>query len=78
MNSLSDWLHQWHERRYRSRKDSSFRDKHDLLNKNCDDDDDYDYDFSHDYDSDDISDEDFLQNVLVITGPIGVCENLLC
>lgn len=71
VNFLHDWLHQWHERRYRSRKDTSDRDKSDMQ--------DDDYICSHsDYDSEDMNEEDSLQNVLLITGPIGVCGNLLC
>ncbi|XP_019438576.1 PREDICTED: uncharacterized protein LOC109344305 isoform X2 [Lupinus angustifolius] len=65
VNFLRDWLHQWHERRYQSRKDSSIRDKIDIQ-----DDDDYICSGS-DYDSEDINKEDSLQNVLLITGPIG-------
>ncbi|KAJ1388107.1 P-loop containing nucleoside triphosphate hydrolase [Sesbania bispinosa] len=66
VNFLRDWLHLWHERRYQSRKDASNRDK-----SNMQDGDD-DYNFSHsDYDSEDMDGEDSLQNVLLITGPIG-------
>lgn len=73
MKFLRDWLHLWHERRYRSRKDFPERDRSNLP---CSDDDDYDYSHS-DYDSEDTTEEDTLENVLLITGPIGVCENLL-
>ncbi|XP_061363887.1 uncharacterized protein LOC133307395 [Gastrolobium bilobum] len=66
VNFLRDWLHLWHERRYQSRKDSSNRDKSDMQ------DDDDDYNCSHsDYRSEDIDEDDSLQNVLLITGPIG-------
>ena len=75
MNFLRDWLHLWHERRYQRRKDSSDRDKRDMQDGD-DDDDDYKCSLS-DYDSEDINEEDSLQNVLLITGPIGVCGNLL-
>lgn len=72
MNFLRDWLHLWHERRYKSRKDISDMDKSDMR----DVDDDYKCSCS-DYDSEDINEEDSLQNVLLITGPIGVSGNLL-
>ncbi|XP_027338527.1 uncharacterized protein LOC113852450 isoform X1 [Abrus precatorius] len=66
VNFLRDWLHLWHERRYKSRKDTSMRDAE------VDDEDDGDYNCSYsDYDSEDINGEDTLQNVLLITGPIG-------
>ncbi|KAE9587188.1 putative checkpoint protein Rad17/Rad24 [Lupinus albus] len=66
VNILRDWLHQWHEKRYQSRKKSSIGDKIDIQ----DDDDDYICSRS-DYDSEDNNEEDSLQNVLLITGPIG-------
>ncbi|KAL2638228.1 hypothetical protein AAZV13_06G103200 [Glycine max] len=66
VNFLRDWLHLWHERRYKSRKDISDMDKSDMR----DVDDDYKCSCS-DYDSEDINEEDSLQNVLLITGPIG-------
>ncbi|XP_045803964.1 uncharacterized protein LOC123897403 [Trifolium pratense] len=63
---LSDWLHQWHERRYKPRKDTSNRDTRVIQ------DDDYDFICSDsDYDSEDMNEEDSLQNVLLVTGPIG-------
>jgi hypothetical protein len=68
VNFLSDWLHQWHERRYKPRKDTSNRDTRVIQ----DDDDDYICSDS-DYDSEDMNEEDSLQNVLLVTGPIGVC-----
>ncbi|KAK2442206.1 P-loop containing nucleoside triphosphate hydrolase superfamily protein [Trifolium repens] len=66
VNFLSDWLHQWHERRYKPRKDTSNRDTRVIQ----DDDDDYICSDS-DYDSEDMNEEDSLQNVLLVTGPIG-------
>lgn len=76
VNFLRDWLHSWHERRYQSRKDASNRDK---SNMQDDGDDDDEYLCSHsDCDSEDMNEEDSLQNVLLITGPIGVCGCLLC
>ncbi|KAH1255873.1 hypothetical protein AAZV13_04G206200 [Glycine max] len=69
VNFLRDWLHLWHERRYKSRKDISDMDKSDMRDVG-DDDDDYKCSYS-DYDSEDINEEDSLQNVLLITGPIG-------
>lgn len=73
VNFLRDWLHLWRERRYAGRKATSSKDKNDMQ-----DDDDGDYDCSHsDYDSEDMNEEDSLQNVLLITGPVGVCGNLL-
>lgn len=73
MKFLRDWLHLWHGRRYQSRKDFPDRDKSNMPGY----DDDYDC-FHSDYDSEDTSEEDSLENVLLITGPIGVCKNLLC
>lgn len=66
---LSDWLHQWHERRYKPRKETCKRDTRVMQD---DDDDDYMCSDS-DYDSEDMNEEDSLQNVLLITGPTGVC-----
>ncbi|KAF7816861.1 ATPase family AAA domain-containing protein 5 [Senna tora] len=67
VNILRDWLHLWHERCYRSRNDSADRDKSNMSGN-----DDDDYDCSHsDYDSEDITEEDSLENVLLITGPTG-------
>ncbi|GAU43260.1 hypothetical protein TSUD_134040 [Trifolium subterraneum] len=66
VNFLSDWLHQWHEKRYKPRKDTSNRDTRVIQ----DDDDDYICSDS-DYDSEDMNEEDSLQNVLLVTGPIG-------
>ena len=71
MNFLRDWLHLWHERRYKSRKDISDMDKSDMR----DVDDDYKCSCS-DYDSEDINEEDSLQNVLLITGPILGCAHM--
>nr|KYP55154.1 ATPase family AAA domain-containing protein 5 [Cajanus cajan] len=69
VNFLRDWLHLWYERCYKSRKDTSEMDKSDMQDA---DDDDEDYKCSNsDYDSEDINEEDSLQNVLLITGPIG-------
>ncbi|XP_050911407.1 uncharacterized protein LOC127126517 [Lathyrus oleraceus] len=65
VNFLSDWLHQWHERRYKPRKKTCQRDTRVMQ-----DDDDYMCSDS-DYDSEDMNEEDSLQNVLLITGPIG-------
>ncbi|KAI9097944.1 hypothetical protein K1719_025715 [Acacia pycnantha] len=66
---LRDWLQLWHGRRYQSKKDSLYRDKGDMQG---DDNDDADYDCSHcDYDSEDMTEEDSLENVLLITGPAG-------
>lgn len=70
MNFLRDWLHLWHERLYQCRKDSSNRDR-----SNRQDDDDYICSDS-DYAPEDINEEDSVQNVLLITGPIGVRENI--
>ncbi|CAK8570335.1 unnamed protein product [Lathyrus sativus] len=60
---LRDWLHLWHERRYKNRKGSSNKDHLDILNVdsdyNCPD---------RDYAS---KDEGSLKNVLLITGPVG-------
>ncbi|XP_028774992.1 uncharacterized protein LOC114731905 isoform X2 [Neltuma alba] len=65
---LRDWLQLWHGRRYQRRKDALYRDKVDMQG----DDDDHDYVCSHyDYDSEDMTEEDSLENVLLITGPIG-------
>ncbi|XP_027190964.1 uncharacterized protein [Cicer arietinum] len=66
VNFLSDWLHQWHERRYKPRKETSNRNTRVMSN---DDDDFICYD--SDNDSEDMNEEDSLQNVLLITGPIG-------
>ncbi|CAK8566401.1 unnamed protein product [Lathyrus sativus] len=66
VNFLSDWLHQWHERRYKPRNKTSNRDTRVMQ----DDDDDYICSDS-DYDSEDMNEEDSLQNVLLITGPTG-------
>ncbi|CAI8584488.1 unnamed protein product [Vicia faba] len=65
VNFLSDWLHQWHERRCNPRKETSNRDTRVMQ-----DDDDYICSDS-DYDSEDMNEEDSLQNVLLITGPTG-------
>ncbi|CAL0307858.1 unnamed protein product [Lupinus luteus] len=64
VNFLRDWLHLWHERRYQSRKDSSIKDQCGTQNDdfNCSD---------SDYDLEDCNVKDSLQNVLLITGPIG-------
>ncbi|KAF1868973.1 hypothetical protein Lal_00048253 [Lupinus albus] len=64
VNFLRDWLHLWHERRYQSRKDSSIKDQCGTQNDyfNCSD---------SDYDLEDCNEKDSLQNVLLITGPIG-------
>ncbi|KAJ1439279.1 P-loop containing nucleoside triphosphate hydrolase, partial [Sesbania bispinosa] len=65
LNFLRDWLHLWHERRYQSRKDSSNWDQRDTQNDDV-------YSCSDgDYSSKDLNKEDSLQNVLLITGPIG-------
>ncbi|CAL5202973.1 unnamed protein product [Lathyrus oleraceus] len=69
VNFLSDWLHQWHERRYKPRKETSKRDTR-VMQDDDDDDDDYMCSDS-DYDSEDMNEEDSLQNVLLITGPTG-------
>ncbi|KAK7351122.1 hypothetical protein VNO77_10332 [Canavalia gladiata] len=69
VNLLREWLHLWYERRYKSRKDTSNRDKSDKQDVD-DDDEDY-YCYHSDYDSEDINEEDTLRNVLLITGPIG-------
>ncbi|RDX75060.1 ATPase family AAA domain-containing protein 5, partial [Mucuna pruriens] len=65
VNFLRDWLHLWHERRSKSGKDTFDMDKSDMQ-----DDDDYNCSYS-DYDSEDIDEKDSLQNVLLISGPIG-------
>lgn len=73
LNFLRDWLHLWHERRYQSRKDSSNKDQTDMPN------DDDDYNCSDcDHISKDINEEGSLQNVLLITGPVGVCRYIFC
>ncbi|XP_061341920.1 uncharacterized protein LOC133288219 isoform X2 [Gastrolobium bilobum] len=66
VNLFRDWLHLWRERRHKSREDSSNRDQCDIQ----DNDDDYNCS-DNDYASQDINEEDSLQNVLLITGPIG-------
>ena len=73
VNFLREWLHLWHERRYQSRKDSSNRDQSDMQ----DYDDDYNG-FDSDYDLEDITEDKSLQNVLLITGPVGVRGNRFC
>jgi hypothetical protein len=66
---LRDWLHHWHERRYQNRKDSSNKDQTDIP------DGDGDYNCPDcDYASKDVSEEGSLKNVLLITGPVGVCR----
>lgn len=73
MKFLREWLRLWHGGRYQGKNDSSCRHKGDIQG------DDDDYDCSHcDYDSEDTTEEGFLENVLLITGPIGVRDNLLC
>ncbi|KAL2339795.1 hypothetical protein Fmac_007735 [Flemingia macrophylla] len=69
VNFLHDWLHHWHEKRYKSRKGTSDMDKCDAQEA-VDDDDEYKCSYS-DCDSEDINEEDSLQNVLLITGPVG-------
>lgn len=70
MKFLRDWLQLWRGRHHQSRKDALYRDKGNMQGENDDD----DYDCSHcDYDSEDMTDEYSLENVLLITGPIGVC-----
>ncbi|XP_020211391.1 uncharacterized protein LOC109796146 isoform X2 [Cajanus cajan] len=65
VNFLRDWLHLWHKRRYEcSKKDSSNRDSQ------RQDDDNHIYSDS-DHASEVIDEKDSLQNVLLITGPIG-------
>ncbi|RDX85315.1 hypothetical protein CR513_33515, partial [Mucuna pruriens] len=66
MNFINDWLHLWHEKNCPCRKDSSNKDH----SNRQDDDDDYICSDSE-YISEDINEEDSLQNVLLITGPIG-------
>jgi len=61
INFLSDWLDLWHKRLYQSRKSSSNKGQ----SKRQDD----------GADSEDIH-ESPLQSVLLVTGPIGVRENL--
>ncbi|XP_031281321.1 uncharacterized protein LOC116139808 isoform X1 [Pistacia vera] len=56
---LSDWLHLWREREFRTIKDSSGSDKCSLQD-----------DYEIDSDSENI-DEDGLKNVLLVTGPVG-------
>jgi len=73
MNFLRDWLHLWHERRYPCRKGSSNRDQ-----SNRQDDGDNYICSDSDYASEDINEKDSLQNVLLITGPIGVRGNIFC
>jgi len=63
INFLSDWLHLWHKRLYQCRKSSSNKGQ----SKRQDD--------GAEYASDDIH-KGPLQSVLLITGPIGVCENI--
>lgn len=58
---ISDWLQFWHEREFRVIKDSSGSDK-------CSSQGDY----AIESDSENI-DEDGLKNVLLVTGPVGVC-----
>jgi len=70
---LSDWLHRWHERQYKSRKDNTGTNKSGMQDVE-DDDDDYKYSYS-DCDSEDINEKDSLPKVLLITGPIGVCKS---
>ncbi|XP_027903010.1 uncharacterized protein LOC114163118 isoform X3 [Vigna unguiculata] len=69
VNFLSDWLHRWHERQYKSRKDNTGTNKSGMQDVE-DDDDDYKYSYS-DCDSEDINEKDSLPKVLLITGPIG-------
>lgn len=68
---LRDWLHLWHERRYQSRKDSFYKDQSDIPNNN----DAYNC-YGCEYASKDINEEGSLQNVLLVTGPVGVCGNV--
>ncbi|XP_027332493.1 uncharacterized protein LOC113847527 isoform X2 [Abrus precatorius] len=66
LNILGEWLHLWHEKRYQCRRESSDRDMSDMK----DDEDDYncsDGDYAPKY----IDDKDSLQNVLLLTGPVG-------
>ncbi|KOM41588.1 hypothetical protein LR48_Vigan04g178600 [Vigna angularis] len=69
VNFLSDWLHCWHERQYKSRNDNTDTDKSGMQDVE-DEDDDYKCSYS-DCDSEDMNEKDSLQNVLLITGPIG-------
>ncbi|XP_014501576.1 uncharacterized protein LOC106762275 isoform X2 [Vigna radiata var. radiata] len=69
VNFLSDWLHRWHERQYKSRKDNTDTDKSGMQDVE-DDDDDYKCSYS-DCDSEDMNEKNSLKNVLLITGPIG-------
>lgn len=73
LNFLRDWLHLWRGGRYHSRKDSSTWDQSYIQ----DEDDDFNYSDS-DYALKDINEEDSLENVLLITGPVGVSGNILC
>ncbi|KAJ7959130.1 ATPase family AAA domain-containing protein 5 [Quillaja saponaria] len=67
---LSDWLHLWHERGFRSRKETT--EKRCSLQEVDDGDSDDDYSSPHsDADSENIYEEDNLRNVLLLTGPIG-------
>jgi hypothetical protein len=66
---LSDWLRLWHARSFHTRKDQAGGDQ---CNKQDDD-----YYCSHnDSDSEEIDEDDRLKNVLLVTGPIGVCTTI--
>lgn len=66
---LSDWLRLWHARGSHTSKDQAVGDQCNMQ------DDDY-YCSRNDSDSEEIDEEDRLKNVLLVTGPIGVCTNI--
>lgn len=63
---ISEWLHIWHERDVRAFKYSSGSEKCSVPDDNHDC-------YLTDSDSENIDEGDSLKNVLLVTGPIGVC-----
>lgn len=68
---MNEWLCLWHERGFQPSKDflSSDEEKSQDADYNCSE---------SDSDSENIGAEDCLKNVLLIVGPVGVCDKIFC
>ena len=66
MSFLSEWLHLWNQRDFRSSNDLT-------VDENFIVQDDYYNCSQNDCDSDNRDEENSLKNVLLVTGPVGVC-----
>lgn len=68
---MNEWLGQWHERGFQPNKD--------FLSSDEEKSQDADYKCSEsDSDSENTGAQDRLKNVMLIVGPVGVCDKILC